>query len=286
MAGWEEATYLQLLNLASKQLAVAGCNSSELDARLLLQAASGFDRSGLIGRGDECCPKEVYENYAQLIARREGREPVHRILGEREFHGLSLKLGSETLEPRDDTECLIESVLERIEDRNASLRFLDLGTGSGAIALALLSELLKAKAVATDVSGTALKVAQDNAIAHHMEERIVFVEGDWFQPVEGKFDFIASNPPYICSTIVDNLEPEVLDHDPRQALDGGMDGLDAYRVILKDASSYLKAKGFLVLEIGYDQLDQVTALGENLGWRLAAQNCDLSGNDRALVFIR
>ncbi|MEE9314473.1 MAG: peptide chain release factor N(5)-glutamine methyltransferase [Rhizobiaceae bacterium] len=283
---WAKATFSQLLKLAVERLQAAGCDGAALDARLLLQEASGFDRSRLLIRENDRVPLDVIDQFENYIARREAREPVFRILGAREFHGLSLKLGPDTLEPRDDTECLVEVALDQISDKAASLRFLDLGTGSGAVVLALLSELPNARAVATDMSIETLKIAQDNATDHGLHKQLELVHGSWLEPVEGRFDFIVSNPPYIATKVVNKLAPEVLNHDPRVALDGGKDGLDAYREILKSACDYLKKDGFLAFEIGYDQLVTVKSLGESLGWNFIAVGRDLSGNDRAMTFKR
>lgn len=279
-----DASFAALLEQAVNRLAKAGCAMPHKDADLLLQSASGLERAGLIARGADRCPEDVAEVFSGYILRREKREPVFRILGEREFHGLALKLSSETLEPRDDTECLVDLVLEMLPERKAGLRFLDLGTGSGAIALALLHELQNARAVATDISTATLEVACRNAATHGLEPRFRAVESSWFDEVDGVFDFVVSNPPYIESHVVDHLEPEVLQYDPRVALDGGADGLDAYRAIFQTAASFLTNDGFLGFEIGHNQLQSVTALGEEYGWHRVNHAQDLGGNDRAVVF--
>ncbi len=211
--------------------------------------------------------------------------PFFRALGSREFHGLDLALGPDTLEPRDDTEALIDATLEALgERRTEPLRLADLGTGTGAVALALLMECPRAQVVATDISAAALEVAEANAQAAGLALRFAICAGSWVEPLEGTFDAIISNPPYIASAVVDSLDASVRDHDPRRALDGGTDGLDAYRAIFAGAAVYLKPSGFLALEIGYDQRDSVTALGQQNGWRCTGQHVDLGGRDRALVF--
>lgn len=211
--------------------------------------------------------------------------PFFRALGRREFHGLDLLLGPETLEPRDDTETLIEAVLANLGDRrHSSLRLADLGTGTGAVALALLVECPHAQAVATDISEAALQVAQQNADAAGLSARFEARSGSWCVPLDGQFDVIVSNPPYIASSIVDGLDPSVRDYDPRRALDGGADGLDAYRAIFAGAAPHLKPAGILGLEIGYDQRLSVTALGQEMGWSLISHHCDLGERDRALIF--
>ena len=215
--------------------------------------------------------------------RRLQHEPVFRILGEREFHGLVLGLNDATLEPRDDTECLIEAVLARLADRHGQWRFLDLGTGTGAIALALLCELPNAAAVAVDSASRALLQARENATANNLDKRATFVESDWFAAVEGSFDFIVSNPPYISSADMLQLDPEVQRYDPPLALDGGEDGLDAYRQILSKAREHLRPGGFLALEIGHDQADQIQILAQGSAWQNISCVKDLAGRDRVLL---
>lgn len=207
-------------------------------------------------------------------------EPVHRVIGRREFHGLDLALGPETLEPRDDTEALVALAAEHAP---VDARLLDLGTGTGAVALALLVDLPRATALMTDANADALRVARANAEANGFSDRVRFALGSWLEPVEGRFDAIVSNPPYIASATVDALDPAVRLHDPRLALDGGQDGLDAYRAILAGAAAHLVPGGFLALEIGYDQLDAVTRLAGRGGWRLEEARRDLGGRDRAVL---
>ena len=212
--------------------------------------------------------------------------PLWRAIGHRSFHGLDLILGTETLEPRDDTETLVEAALSCIIDRTEAIRFVDLGTGTGAVALALLSELPNARAVLTDISRQALDIAAQNAATHGFADRVETRQGNWLEPLEGQFDMIVSNPPYIASAVVDGLDATVRDHDPRRALDGGTDGLDAYRIILADGQSYTAPDGHLCLEIGYDQRASVGALAALLGWRMTAAHQDGGRRDRALVFRR
>ena len=188
------------------------------------------------------------------------------------------------LSRRDDTEALIELVLDRVGDRQKALRFVDLGSGTGAIALSLLSELPQANCIATDISQDALETVRLNALKNGFEHRVETKTGAWLQPLCEKFDFIVSNPPYIASGVVDNLAREVLEHDPRVALDGGTDGLDAYREILKGGMEHLEPDGFLALEIGFDQKRQVIQIAEENEWRLLAARRDMGGNDRALCF--
>ena len=214
---------------------------------------------------------------ADAIPRICAGEPIHRVIGRREFHGLDFALAPGTLEPRDDTEALVELVLAHAPP---SPRFVDLGTGPGTVGLALLSEL-SGEAVLTDVSAQALAAARSNADAFGL--RATFAAGSWCDPLDGTFDFIVSNPPYIRSDVIPTLDPSVRDHDPYLALDGGADGLDAYRAILGGAAAHLRPGGFLALEIGYDQRTEIERLGSELGWRVEEVRHDLGGRDRAVL---
>ncbi|MEL7230217.1 MAG: peptide chain release factor N(5)-glutamine methyltransferase [Pseudomonadota bacterium] len=278
------ATFATLLASATKRLSAANLPDAPREARLLLQHAAGMDNTRLLLAENEPAPRSAATLYETFIARRLNREPVFRIIGKREFHGMDFLLNADTLEPRDDTETLVETVLARIDDRSAPLRFADLGTGTGIIALALLAELPNATATATDISENALVAAQNNAKSLGLAERFCVQQGPWLKPLVDRFDFIVSNPPYIPSPIVDELDPEVLHHDPRRALDGGKDGLDAYRAILRDAATHLSANGFLAIEIGYDQKEDVTRLAQHHGWQSIAAAQDLNGADRVLIF--
>ena len=208
--------------------------------------------------------------------------PPYRAIGRRPFHGLDLEIGPATLEPRDDTETLVEAVLDRLGPGPAQIA--DLGTGTGAVALALLWERPQWTAVATDIDGEALAVARRNAARHGVADRITFAQGSWLAPLgEARFDAIVSNPPYIASSTIEGLDPSVRDHDPRAALDGGSDGLDAYRAILADTPDHLVPRGFVALEIGFDQREALTALAGQFGFAVAECRRDLAGLDRVVV---
>lgn len=205
-------------------------------------------------------------------------EPVHRVVGRREFHGLDLLLDASTLEPRDDTETLVSLVLDHA---GPAPRFADLGTGPGTVGLALLSERPGARAVLTDSSAEALAVARRNAAALGFYAE--FRKGSWCDALDDLFDFIVSNPPYIASGTIPTLDAAVREHDPHLALDGGADGLDAFRLILGGAAAHLEPGGFLALEIGFDQREAVERLGEEAGWRLEEARTDTGSRDRALL---
>ena len=245
--------------------------------------AHGFDRAVQIAMPATPVDAATLRAIEAAIAKVERGMPVHRALGARDFHGLTLALSPETLEPRDDTETLVEAALARLAPADHPWRIADLGTGTGAVGLALLAERPRARLVATDISAGALATAQRNAAANGFTARVETVAGSWCAPLDGRFDAIVSNPPYIASAVVDGLDPSVRDHDPRAALDGGTDGLDAYRAILADAGKHLTENGFLALEIGYDQHEAVTLLADGLGWSVLSRHTDLAGRDRALV---
>ena len=214
-------------------------------------------------------------------------EPVHRILGFREFYGLKLFLSPETLEPRPDTETLVDAVLPFLRQtaaREGACRVLDLGTGTGAIAMALLAEVPQATAVGVDISADALSTASRNARENGLSGRFQAVHSDWFEKISGTFHVIVANPPYISSEELETLQSEVRDYDPARALDGGADGLDAYRTIAAQAKSYLEAAGRLAVEIGHTQRRDVTRLFEASGFHLVEAKKDFGGRDRVLVF--
>jgi len=214
---------------------------------------------------------------------------VHRILGYREFYGLRLSLSAETLEPRPDTETLVDAILpfaRATAERLGECNILDLGTGTGAIALALLSAVPVATATGVDISLDALSTAARNAAELGLGGRFKALNSNWFEKVSGRYHVIASNPPYIPGRDIGNLQDEVRDFDPHQALDGGVDGLDPYRVIAAKAERFLEIQGKVAVEIGYTQKSEVTGLFTAAGYTVAGAYGDLGGNDRVLVFER
>ncbi|WP_026622674.1 release factor glutamine methyltransferase [Ensifer sp. WSM1721] len=276
-----------LLAESRDKLKAAGIEAAALDARHLVSGLLGLSRAALVTRGGEPVGEADAARIRAAIERRAAHEPVHRILGEREFFGLNLKLSKDTLEPRPDTETLVDCLIphvRRIAARKGSCRILDLGTGTGAICLALLNAVLDARGLGTDISNNALQTARENAHRNGLAERFETLRSNWFEAVEGRFDVIVSNPPYIRSSVIAELDPEVKYHDPVAALDGGDEGLDAYRAIALHASRHLETDGLLGLEIGFDQKQAVTALFEAQGFRLLSGVKDLGGNDRVLVF--
>ncbi|MFN3546980.1 MAG: peptide chain release factor N(5)-glutamine methyltransferase [Mesorhizobium sp.] len=277
----------ELLRRARARLAASGIADAALDARLIVEAVTSTDRMDLIrDPGRMVSPAEAHAAEG-MLARRLAGEPVHRILGHREFYGLTLSLSPDTLEPRPDTETLVDLVLPRLRaiaaDRGRC-RILDLGTGTGAIALALLSQIPQAQAVAADIAPGALSTARRNAEANGLSDRFETVLSDWFGTMSGRYDAILSNPPYISAIEYADLPPEVRDHDPERALLAGADGLDAYRAIAAGAGRHLEPGGFVGLEIGASQKASVTALFEAAGFTRLETAMDLGGRDRALVF--
>jgi release factor glutamine methyltransferase len=276
-----------LLMEAYASLTEAGIADARLDARLLVEHFSATTQLDAIGRPDMAIDAAAASAIRQAIARRAAGEPVHRILGFREFYGLRLNLSPGTLEPRPDTETLVDAVLPHLRQLAATVgacRILDLGTGTGAIALALLAEVPAATAVGADISADALATANRNAKENGLSGRFQTVQSDWFEKISGSFHVIVANPPYIPSEELKTLQDEVRNFDPARALDGGADGLDAYRMIAAQAKVYLKAAGRLAVEIGHTQREAVRRLFEAAGFRIVEARKDLAGRDRVLVF--
>jgi release factor glutamine methyltransferase len=277
----------ELIHQTAMKLADGGLEKMEAarDARLLMQHASGFDRAALISRENEPASPELVERFRAMVERRAEGEPVSRIVGEKEFFGLRFRVTPAVLDPRPETEVLVDRVLADQGDREAPTVFADIGTGSGAIAVALLANLPSARCVAVDISGDALDVAATNARANGVDERVDLVRGDFLTSLSGSFDFIVSNPPYIVREEIAMLAREVREYDPRAALDGGADGLDAYRVLLAQAGPLLKPGGRLYVEIGAGQAKAIKTLARAGGWHVIDAVTDLGGNERVLVVI-
>ena len=244
------------------QLRSAQLEEAELDARILLGAALGLDLTGLVAQAARLLAEAETSRLAQYAGRRIAGEPVARILGTREFWGLPFRLSEATLVPRPDTETVVELALEIFRERQASrqMRIADIGTGSGAILLALLHEIPGAVGVGTDLSLTALKTARDNAAALGLADRASFVACSYAAALRGPFDLVVSNPPYIPSAEIPKLSIEVREHDPHLALDGGNDGYDAYRALIPQASERLAPGGALIVEAGQGQARNIETL--------------------------
>ncbi|MEH2511691.1 release factor glutamine methyltransferase [Nitrobacteraceae bacterium AZCC 1564] len=261
-------------------------DTPELDARLLVGAALHLDHTGLAVHGTRqitSAEADVIESFAQ---RRMAREPTARILGHKEFWGLDLRLSKATLVPRPDTETVVEAALEFVRSNpifTKEIRIADIGTGSGAILLALLKELNCAAGTGTDVSHEALATAEWNAQQLGIADRASFVHCNYAAGLSGSFDLIVSNPPYIRSLDIQRLDVEVRDNDPQLALDGGPDGLDAYRAIIPQAAKLLAPGGGLIVEVGYDQSGQVSQMMQGAGFTLYPPRADLGGIERVVI---
>jgi release factor glutamine methyltransferase len=293
MSGLSAASKIEPgLTIAQAQLSLAdsfraaGIDSAEADARILLCAALQLSRTQLIAQCDRALQPREAADVAGVAARRIKREPVARIIGEKEFWSLLLRITPDVLVPRPETETLVEAALDEIDRagmRGESLRILDIGTGSGALLVALLKELPNANGIGTDVSTAALAVARSNAERLGFAARCTLVACNIAEPLSGPFDLIVSNPPYIARAGIAALDPEVRDFDPKLALDGGTDGLDAYRAISTAAPALLKPSGWLILELGVGQERPVRGLLRTAGLTVKKVVADLAGIARAMV---
>lgn len=267
--------------------ALAGTDDPDLDARLLVQHFTGTSRTDALARPDQAVPEKAVAAVRAAVARRIAGEPVHRILGRREFYGLDLVLSAATLEPRPDTEILVDRLLPHLREimrTRGECRILDLGTGTGAIALALLSQVPGATAVGADIDARAIATARLNAERNGLETRFLGIVSNWFAEISGKFHAIVSNPPYIETSEMEALPREVRLFDPERALDGGLDGLVAYRAIAEGAGSRLATGGLVGVEIGHTQRESVTGIFKAAGFELIEAGRDLGGRDRVLLF--
>jgi len=280
-------TLAELHRAAKNKLIEAALDTPTLDARLIVEHLTNTTRADLIARPDAPIAPEALKAIESAILRRAAGEPVHRILGYREFYGLKLALSPETLEPRPDTETLVDAALPLVRDaiaRTGQCRILDLGTGTGAIALALLVHAPAATAIGVDISAGATKAAAGNGMTLGLADRFEAIQSDWFEKIAGRYDVIVSNPPYIPFDDIAGLAPDVRDHDPVAALDGGADGLEAYRLIAANSAEYLVEGGVVAVEIGHDQREDVTYLFGESGFEAISYHRDLGGNDRVIVF--
>ena len=273
----------ELLAEATRQLKEADIEAPRLDALLLLSHASGLAVDRLRIDADLELPPEAAAGFAALLERRLEREPVSHLLGRREFWSLEFAVSRDVLDPRPDSETLIAAVLEQIGDRRADLRLIDFGTGSGCLLLTLLHELPNAKGLGIDRSPAALAVARTNAVALGLAARATFREGDWGRDVDGGFDILISNPPYIESGAIAGLAPEVAKHEPLLALDGGADGLDAYRQLMPDLGRLAAPDALIALEIGRGQDGAVAGMLAAAGFGAIAAKPDLAGIVRVLL---
>jgi release factor glutamine methyltransferase len=271
---------------AKQRLEAAGLAGPVIDARLLVEAAANATRVDIVTDPHRALTPEQEATLDDYLARREHREPVSHILGRKGFWKIMLSVTPDVLTPRPDTETVVEYVLRDFPE-HAAWSILDLGVGSGAILLALLADRPAARGLGVDVSEEALAVARENAANLGLAGRTALLRGDWAHGLEdASFDLVVSNPPYIAKPVIETLEPEVRDHEPRLALDGGDDGLDAYRVLAPEILRVLKPGGRFAVEIGYDQKDAVEALFREAGAVGVQTIRDLGDRDRVIAGAR
>lgn len=268
---------------AARALAAAGVEDAPREARRLIQLALGADAAQMFARKPGPLAPEEDAAFARLLARRVERVPFARLAGEREFWSLSFRLVAATLIPRPETETLIETALGRLSERGAGWRVLDLGTGSGCLLLALLTELPRATGLGVDADRAALDCARANAARLGLAARTDWRLGDWAAGLEGSFDVVLANPPYVAEREWATLQPEVRDHDPKLALVAGSCGLAAYRRILPELPRLLARPGFACLEIGAGQAEAVGLLAAEGGLRVVEIRRDLAGTKRCVV---
>ena len=292
----ESQTYIEVYEDGAAQLTEAGIEEAKLDARLLLEFVCGTDRNTLLVHGDRTVSAEEQERYEALIAARAAHTPLQHLTGEQEFMGLTFLVNKDVLVPRQDTEILVEEALKNLHD---GMRILDLCTGSGCILLSLLQYSNECVGVGVDLSAQALAVAGENyerLRKERPEMEALFLEGDLFEALDRQtaaeynetdsmgegYDIIVSNPPYIETDVIGTLMPEVREHEPVMALDGGKDGLSFYRRIVRGAGDHLKRGGMLFFEIGCEQAESVYEIMERAGFQEIEVVKDFAGLDRVV----
>jgi release factor glutamine methyltransferase len=262
---------------AAARLRAAGVPDPARDARILLAHAARVDAARVTLIAPEEIAPDIAERFDHLISLRAVRVPVSHLIGKRAFYGRDFAVSGDVLDPRPETETLIEIALNRPFET-----VLDLGTGSGCILVTLLAEHQMARGVGVDLSEAACLQASANAVAHHVQTRATVIRSDWFEAVEGRFDLIVSNPPYLAVSEMDALAPELRDHEPRMALTDEQDGLSAYRLIASQAQGYLTAQGRVLVEIGWQQGAAVQEIFEQAGWAKVEVAPDLGGRPRVI----
>ena len=293
MSGEGSNSVQRILDRGVSELELEGIADAPLHASLLLRQALGWSRAELIARKHERPPAEATGYFFQLIERRRGRIPTQYLVGNQEFWGLEFRVTPSVLIPRPETELLVEQSLKELP-RDEEHLIADVGCGSGCIAVALAKELPQARIIAADVSPSAVAVATDNAVRHDVSSRITFIVGDLLEPVgqvldelpRSDCDAIVSNPPYIESEGIESLEPEVKDHEPRGALDGGADGLDVIRRLAAGSPRILTSGAPLLFEIGFGQSSTALSLVEGSSWKDARVVDDLQSIPRVIVARR
>ncbi|MDA1098205.1 MAG: peptide chain release factor N(5)-glutamine methyltransferase [Proteobacteria bacterium] len=276
-------TLRRALAAAGQKLLSAGVDDGLLDAGVLLAHVLGGDRLTLIRDGDRRLCDQETQAFAKLIAARAARQPVSRLLGRREFWSLDMQIGPAVLDPRPDSETIVAAALELLAQADGAYRIADLGTGSGCLLLALLQERPQSWGLGLDISMAAARQARDNAYALGLSGRVDFMVGDWSQSLAGRFDLIVANPPYIATAEIAGLAPEVRCHDPGLALDGGRDGLAAYRALLPDLPRLLRPNGKVALECGQGQAYALAQIIAASGLCVESRHRDLAGVERCFI---
>jgi len=280
-------TLVKAWKSARERLEAAGIDQPAIDARLMLEAAAGVSRMDILTDPHRELTAEHEATLEDYLSRRARREPVSHILGRKGFWKIMLAVTRDVLTPRSDTETVVEVALAAFSEPAQPISILDLGVGSGAILLAILAERPAARGLGVDISDEALAVARENAANLDLNTRCALLRGDWTAGLaEANFDLVVANPPYIPSAVIETLDPEVRDHEPRLALDGGPDGLDAYRLLAPEILRALKPGGVFAVEIGYDQGEAVTALFQTAGGLNVRTVRDLGDRDRVITGIK
>lgn len=279
-------TLVKAWKAGGERLKAAGIDQPAIDARLMLEAAAGVSRLEIVTDPYREMTAEQEAVFDDFLERRGRREPVSHILGRKGFWKIMLSVTKDVLTPRPDTEVIVDEVLKAFPEGMA-FQMLDLGVGSGAILLSVLAERPSAKGLGIDISEDALAVARDNAANLGLARQVALLRGDWTAGLgDASFDLVVSNPPYIATKVIETLDPEVRDHEPRLALDGGPDGLDAYRLLAPEILRVLKPGGVFAVEIGYDQKDAVEALFKDAGAASVRTVLDLGNRDRVVTGVK
>ena len=279
-------TLVKAWTAAKDRLKDAGIDQPSIDARLMLEVAADVTRTEIVTDPYRELTAEQEATLEDYLTRRARREPVSHIIGRKGFWKILLQVNKNVLTPRPETEVIVDEVLKAFPEQ-MPFSMLDLGVGSGTILLAVLAERPAAKGLGVDASAEALAVARDNAASLDLNNRAALMHGDWTAGLgDGGFDVVVSNPPYIPTAVIDTLEPEVRDHEPRLALDGGDDGLDAYRLLAPEILRVLKPGGMFAVEIGHDQSKAVEALFKTAGAQQVKTIKDLSTHDRVVTGVK
>ncbi len=267
---------------AVRELSHAGISEAQREVRLILAHILGYDQAELIATGNAVVPSDIAQRFSLAVQARLAGYPVFRIFGEKDFMGRSILINEDVLDPRPETELLVERVLEDMP-LSSTASVAEIGVGSGAVIISILDERKSMRGTATDISSAAIRTSQENARRHGVDDRLALFEADCLNGIAGRFAAIVSNPPYIRSDAISGLAREVRDHDPRLALDGGPDGLDIYRAILSSCREQTSQGGRLYLETGDGQHADILEVARGNGWELVSAHQDLGGRERILV---